>query len=88
MTDSYVPVRRQPSRKSKKMRTVRTVLSPLDFEQLLIESRARVMTPEFLVRALLEHILRDNLIEAVIDGDSISNPASANASARDALCDG
>ena len=67
MTDTYVPAQRHPTRKSKKMRTIRTVLSPMHFEQLVIEARARVMTPEFLVRALLEHILRDNLIEAVID---------------------
>lgn len=67
MTDSYMPLQRQPSRKSKKMRTVRTILSPYHFDQLLIEARARVMTPEVLVRALLEHILRDNLVEAVLD---------------------
>lgn len=67
MTDSYMPLQRQPSRKSKKMRTVKAIMSPYHFEQLCIEARARVMTPEVLVRALLEHILRDGLVEAVLD---------------------
>ena len=86
MTDSYLPLQRQPMRKSKKMRTIKAIMTPVYFEQLQIEARARVMTPEVLVRALLEHILRDDLIEAVIDGEPIAHPASSSGSPSDALC--
>ena len=67
MTSDNWLAKRQATRKSKKMRTVRIVMSPIHFEQLVIEAKARVMTSEFLARALLEHILRDHLIEAVLD---------------------
>jgi len=85
-TDNWVPIRRRPMRTSKRMRTIRAVLTPVYFERLLNEAHVRGVTAEFLIRQLLEHILRDELIEAVIDGESLIGPASASGSPSDALC--
>ena len=86
MTDNWTPLQRQPMRKSKRMRSIRAVLSPVYFERLLGEARLRGVTSEVLIRQLLEHILRDELIEAVIDGeplvDSASSRRSPSAAAR------
>jgi len=84
MTDALL--QRPPLRKLKRMRSIRVLLMPVYFERLVWAARARGMTADRLAHILLEHVLRDDLIKAILDDhQSHADPASSSASAGAAV---
>jgi hypothetical protein len=56
---------------SRRGSTIRVVLSPNDFRELCLCADRRSMTPDLFLREIVHLMLRDRLVDAVID-DEIS----------------
>jgi hypothetical protein len=67
-------------------RLFRILLTAEDCDRLYTICRRRDLKPEPLLTTLLQVILRDNLVNAVIDDEPIANSPSPSSSARESVC--